>query len=231
MSPDDANNNEHRPQFRLRHLLIVTAIAAGVIAISAPLLRDFDRQRWMMIAATGVGFSAGALAVGLFGLIPRYYAQKRAGTLLLELRDRASLTKSLGFSGFMSLMTIFNVGIVLFYILLPSPPQAGRAFLAKSPFLPGVFAFVAAMCVFHAIWPPPHPRLHENGFVWGPVFIPWEKLSIARWDRLYPDVLQVGTYFAYRIKVAPHLREQVEAILRTHAAGFIQSPGTSHSKD
>ncbi|PQO43149.1 hypothetical protein [Blastopirellula marina] len=229
--PNSETAADARLQFRLRQAALAFGAAAIVLAITAPWLRDFSAAQWLELGKIGLAIAGGWFLAYIGIRRNDQLVRRRNGSMLLDVGDKRSLRSS-------KLMLI-----CILLLILPGSFQLVRhiqkyrqdaATTAAEDSYPYIFMALAItfqLCFIFCL--NRSTRFSERGVSTGAKFIRWQNIKSYRWSAANPQQLRIGSQTEQLppITIPPELREQVEAILRTHATGFIQSDNTSHSKD
>lgn len=229
--PNLETSAESRPQFRLRQAALAFGAAAIVLAIAAPWLREFNAAQWLELGNFGLAILFGWLLALLF--IRRFDRRsfQRNGATLLDVGDKRSLRYGrLVLLSSTLLLMVFGIQMAQRVMQLGKETTTASTAEMVMQFLAMTGISFQILFGFGLVR---STRFCEHGISIGTTFIAWEDIKSCRWSSVHPQQLLIGSQTEQLppINIQPELREQVEAILRTHATGFIQSNKTSHSED
>ncbi|EAQ78112.1 hypothetical protein [Blastopirellula marina] len=214
-------------QFQLAQVAVFITATAILLIFSAPWIRAFNAAQWMMILRGAICLIVGAIVFWTFFEQLRRNAILRAEGLLLVVEDQRAIRWKTWRSAFLVILFFCPVFLLLFQVHLQGKSNPPTSWMLEAMnLLPPVAMELQFILILRSS---DAPQFRENGLLLCWMLYPWEDFKSYRWSGYQPNQLQL--LGSIQIQVEPAKCEQVEAILRTHLTGFIQSPGTSHSED
>ncbi|UUO07922.1 hypothetical protein M4951_06300 [Blastopirellula sp. J2-11] len=219
------------PQFQLAQATVIITAIAILLMFSAPWMRAFNQSQWMEILRSAICIFVGAIVFWTILDQIRRNAMLRAGGLLLVMDDKRSIRSKIWRSVGLVILCVAPIFLILVqvHLLGKSNPPTSWMLEVMNRIAPLVMTFQ----FIYILRSSTATQFRENGLLMGGMLLNWKNFKTYRWGAYQPNQLQlIGVSpGSLPIQVAPEQREQVEAILRTHLTGFIQSPETSHSED